>query len=294
MRACILCGQTGPFPALYARGGHTLVRCPRCRLVFLDPQPDPAALERAYYHDAAFSQALVGELRGTTLERAREKLAFLGGVARPGLRVLDVGASSGAWLEVAAAAGMTGVGIELGAATAASARERGLDVRTGTLQLIAPELPATGFDLITFWDVLEHLPDPRTELALARDLLAPGGAVAATFPNVDGLYPRLTRRLLTPLTGAWEHPELPVHFYDLSPMTARRLFAGQGLTVASVTTYATPYTHFQETSLAPGVTGHGRRGKAVRAAFDLLHRAAYPVARRTDRGNAMAVLAHRG
>ncbi len=292
-RACIVCGGHGPFGVLHTRDGFVLVRCPACRLVFQDPPPDEALLERAYYHDEAFSRALLGELRQTTLDRAHEKLAPLraAGVLRPGLRVLDVGASSGAWMEVALGEGLEAVGVELGAATAAAARARGLDVRTGTLAQALDGLGDARFDLITFWDVLEHLPDPRHELRLARGLLAPGGHVAVTFPNVEGLYPRLTYRLLRRVTGVWEHPELPVHLYDFSPRTARRMLEAVDYEVLTVATSATPYDFLRATALSPARTGHGRRGRLVRGAFDALHRVAYPLARLSDRGNAQFVLA---
>lgn len=293
-RECIVCGSRGPFGAIYERDGFTLVRCPECALVFQEPQPGADLLAKAYYHDERFAQALMGDLRETTLERAREKLVHLKatGTARAGLRVLDVGASSGAWLEVAREAGMDAIGVELGEATAAGARARGLDVRTGTLEDALPGLGEQRFDLITFWDVLEHVPDPRHELRLAHELLAPGGHVAATFPNVEGLYPRLTYRLLTRRTGVWEYPELPVHFYDFSPRTARRLLTGLEFEVEAVRTFATPYSFYRATSLSPQRTGPGRRRAALRAAFWGLHAVAYPMARVTGRGNAQFVLAH--
>ncbi|MGH2917566.1 MAG: hypothetical protein ACRDLS_03060, partial [Solirubrobacteraceae bacterium] len=114
-RRCILCDRGEPFEPLFAQGEHRLVRCPGCRLVFQHPQPADGVLADAYYHDPDFTDALFGPLRELTLERAREKLAPLrrAGAVRDGARVLDVGASSGAWLEVAAEHGLDGVGVEL-------------------------------------------------------------------------------------------------------------------------------------------------------------------------------------
>jgi SAM-dependent methyltransferase len=269
-----------------------MVRC-RCGLVFQDPQPDDETLMNSYYHDQGFSDSLLGELRTITLRNAREKLARLrvADALAPGIRVLDVGASSGAWLEVAQDAGMQATGVELGEATAASARGRGLDVRTGTLEQALPGLEGERFDLITFWDVLEHLRDPRHELALAQRLLVPGGRVAASFPNVEGLYPRLTYRLLARRTGVWEYPELPVHLYDFAPRTARRLLERLGYAVDRIKSFGTPYGFYRSTSLSPERTGPGLRGRALRAAFEALHLTAYPIARLTDRGNALFVLA---
>lgn len=294
-RRCILCDRSEPFTPFFAQSGHTMVRCPGCRLVFQHPRPPADALAAAYYHDPGFTHALFGPLRELTLQRARDKLGPLrrAGALRDGGRVLDVGCSSGAWLEVAAEHGMRASGVELGEATASAARERGLDVQTGTLEQALPGLGGERFDLITFWDVLEHLPDPRHELSIAAGLLAPGGVVAATFPNVEGWYPRLTYRLLARPTGIWEYPELPVHLYDFAPSTARTLFARCGLPQQDVETSATPFAFYRETSLSPARLGSTRRGRALRVAFEALRVPVYPLARLAGRGNSMFVAARR-
>jgi SAM-dependent methyltransferase len=292
-RECIVCASGGPFPGLYERDGFRLVRCPACSLVFQHPQPSDEVLAGAYYHDEEFARRLFGDLRRVTLDNAGRRLRHLrgSGALRPGMRVLDVGTASGAWLEVAAREGMTATGIEIGAETARLAREGGLDVRTGTLGDVLPELEGERFDLITFWDVLEHLRDPREELTQARGLLREGGRLAATFPNVEGLYPRLTYRLMASRNGIWEYPELPVHLYDFSPVTATRLLEGSGFAVERIGTFGTPFRAYRETTLSRRRTGTGARAALVRAAFEGLHLVAYPVAALVDRGNSMFVLA---
>jgi SAM-dependent methyltransferase len=294
-RRCIVCDSAGPFAFVFSVGGYRLVRCPGCHLVFQDPQPSDRVLADSYYHDREFSEALFGELRAGTLELARHKLGLLEGAGgvRPGGRALDVGCASGAWLEVARSAGLTATGVEIGEATAEGARGHGLDVRTGTLEEALPELEAERFDLITFWDVLEHLRDPRHELALAARLLAPGGLVAATFPNVEGWYPRLTYRLLARRTGVWEYPELPLHLYDFSPTTARCMFERTGYRVVGLRTHPTPFEFYRETSLSPQRLGRGRRGRVLRLAFEALRVGVYPVARLWDRANSLFLVATR-
>lgn len=291
-RRCIVCDCTPPFPFVFARDGHRLVRCPTCDLVFQDPQPDEEVLAASYYHDPAFTRALSGPLRDVTFERARAKLALLRRAlrVRRGQRVLDVGCSSGAWLAVAGDEGMRATGVEIGATTAEHARRRGLDVRTGTLEEALPELEAERFDLVTFWDVLEHVRDPRRELELAARLLAPGGAVAATFPNVEGWYPRLTYRLLARRTGVWEYPELPVHLYDFAPSTARRLLERTGLEAMVLRTFPTPFDFYRSTVLSPAVLGRDVRAWALRSTFEALRLAVYPLARVADRSNSIFVV----
>lgn len=292
-RRCIACDRPGPFTLKFqARAkDYRMVSCPDCGLVFQDPQPGDDVLEVSYYHDTGFSHALLGPLRELTLTRAREKLPLLrsAGAVRAGLRVLDVGCSSGAWLEVAAEQGMDAIGIELGEQTSEDARRRGLDVRTGTLERVAPQLEGERFDLITFWDVLEHLRDPRLELSLAAQLLNPGGIVAATFPNVAGWYPSVTYRLLATRTGTWEYPELPVHLYDFAPSTARRLLERTGYRVVAMRTCETPFDHYRQTTLSPAQVGGGRRGAAIKACYEALRIAVYPAARVFDRGNTLFV-----
>ena len=292
-RRCILCDSPGPFEFVFASGGYTLVRCPDCRLVFQEPQPDDHVLVEGYYHDPAFSEDLAGRFRDFALQRAREKLELLRGssAVRPGARALDVGCCSWSWLEVAAAEGMAAIGVEIGEATAAAARTRGLDVRTGTLEEALPGLAGQRFDLITFWDVLEHLRDPRRELALARELLVPGGLVAATFPNVEGWYPRATYRLIARRTGKWEYPELPLHLYDFGPRTARRLFERTGYRVVDLKTSDVPFEFYRQTSLSFQRLGGGPRARVHRLLFEVLHAALYPAARLWDKGNALFVAA---
>jgi 2-polyprenyl-3-methyl-5-hydroxy-6-metoxy-1,4-benzoquinol methylase len=174
-RRCLICDAGPPFAPVFQKDQWTLVRCDGCGLVFQEPQPTAEHLSRTYYTDESHSDALLGTMREWTLERAREKVPLLrgAGVALRGARILDVGCSSGAWLEVAAGEGAHATGIELGPKTAADARERGLDVRTGTLTDAAADLPPGGFDLINFWDVLEHLSDPRVELDATRGCWPP-------------------------------------------------------------------------------------------------------------------------
>ncbi len=291
---CPVCGGRPPWRPVYARWGFHLVRCGGCELMFQDPQPSDEVLAEAYYFDPEFTDALAGAYREWTLAQARQHGDVLARIAPqvPG-RVLDVGCSSGAWLEVAAGRGWRGTGVELGPTTAEAARRRGLDVRTGTLADTFGELAADAFDLVTFWDVLEHVRSPAEELELARGLLAPAGRVAVSCPNVEGWYPRATYRLFARLTGVWEHPELPVHLWDFSPRTLGRLLERSGFRVVAARTQGTPFGALRDLKLGEAAVGTGRRAAALRAGFDVLHRAVYPLAQAADRANSMVVVAER-
>ncbi len=269
-----------------------LVRCPECGLVFQEPPPSPEAMASLYYFSDELAGRLETDLRVVASKRAREKRSLLdeAGV-RPGGRTLDVGCSTGAWLEVARDAGWQPIGIEIGDAFAQVARGRGFEAHTGTLAEVAPGLEPHSFALITFWDVLEHLPEPRAALEQAAGLLAPGGAIALTFPNVAGLYPQATLRLLARRTGIWEYPEVPAHLYDFSPSTAAGLLGRAGLEPTAVRTTAVPFSHYRSTAMADQLAGRGWRGWVLRLAFEALHAVLYPVAALSGRGNALFVVA---
>lgn len=297
VRVCIVCGRSGPFPTLYVRDGFTLVRCPGCGLVFQDPQPTDADLRQTYYHDSEWTRAqLVEPMRTKLIERAQWQVAMLkqAGIRGNGQRLLDVGCAAGTFMMFAQQAGWQATGVEVGEATAQAARSRGLDVRTGTLRDVFRELEPGSFDLVTFWDVLEHVRDPREELALTHELLRPGGTIAATMPNVSGLYPRATYRLIARRTGRWEYPELPVHLYDFDPRTFTRLMVDGSYGDVRVQTFATPFWYYRATSLARGALGGRIRGRLLRAAFELLHVVLYPAARMSGRQNSQFVIATNG
>ena len=128
-------------------------------------------------------------------------------------------------------------------------------------------------------------------LEAARDLLAPGGTVAFTFPNVDGWYPRATRRLIARRTGVWEYPELPVHLFDFSPRTASGLLARAGLTTHYARTTGVPFRFYRTTTLPPQLAHKGIRGQLLMAAFQALRIGVYPAAYLFGRGNAQFLLA---
>jgi SAM-dependent methyltransferase len=232
-------------------------------------------------------------MRTKLIERAQWQVDRLqqAGIHSHGQRLLDVGCAAGTFMTFARQAGWQTTGVEVGEATAQAARSRGLDVHTGTLRDAFPELEPGSFELVTFWDVLEHVRDPRDELALTRQLLRPGGTIAATMPNVSGLYPRSTYRLIARRTGRWEYPELPVHLYDFDPRTFTRLVIDSGYRDVRVQTFATPFWYYRATSLARSRLGGRLRGRVLRAAFELLHVVLYPAARLSGRQNSQFVTA---
>ena len=147
----------------------------------------------------------------------------------PALAVLDIGCGYGAFLIAAREAGCRVAGVEIDPAAVAAAREAGLQITEGSL--FDSGLPAGPWDVITFWDVLDHLEDPREALRLATDALAPGGLLLARGRNakmhasVKAWYARLR-----PLAAAMRLPDLStVHRWGFAPGGWVRLLQSAGL-----------------------------------------------------------------
>ena len=108
---------------------------------------------------------------------------------RAGLtNVLDVGCGAGDFLDLARTSGLRTFGLEFNPTAAAKARAKGHEI----FDQMLPDVPANvcpgGFDLITLFQVLEHVPDPVGIIKQAAARLKPGGYISIAVPSKSGLY----------------------------------------------------------------------------------------------------------
>ncbi|GEJ58677.1 class I SAM-dependent methyltransferase [Anaeromyxobacter diazotrophicus] len=157
--------------------------CEACGFLVQWPAPDPVRLLEAYGAVEDPLYLAEKENRYLTFRRA---LGLLGPPA--GRRLLDVGAYCGIFVDVAREAGFAAEGIELSRWAVREARAQGLPVRNETLSEAARA--GARYDVLTLWDVIEHLPDPRQELSAAARLLRPGGELHVSTIDARSLFAR--------------------------------------------------------------------------------------------------------
>jgi SAM-dependent methyltransferase len=140
--------------------------------------------------------------------------------ATPG-KLLDVGAATGFFVEQARAVGWDATGVEPSEWAAEYARnELGVDVQTGTLESM--QFPDGAFDVVTLWEVIEHLQDPRLTLAEIRRILRPGGRLVLSTPDAGSRAARLSgRRWL-----GWR--KVPEHLFFFDRANLDRLLGRAG------------------------------------------------------------------
>ena len=161
-----------------------IVRCRRCGMMYRDPQEED--LLAAYAAAVDEDYLMAWPARQATFERS---LAQLQRFTRPPGKLLDVGCSTGFFLRVAQRAGWNAIGLEPSRWAAGLARAEGLDVVEGTLE--SHPFEKGQFDVVTLWDVIEHVQDPRGMLGAAFRLLRPGGIIALTTMDTGSAIARL-------------------------------------------------------------------------------------------------------
>jgi len=113
-------------------------------------------------------------------------------VALAGARVLDVGCGSGVFLAELARRGAAVEGADLTDAHVLYARRKhGLTVHKRPLSSAFWSERRGTYDLVTLWDVVEHLDFPARNLREAADLLKPGGYLMLDTPCRDGVFHRI-------------------------------------------------------------------------------------------------------
>jgi len=206
--------------------GTALVRCRRCGLLYLNPRPSVKEIGAWYPADyAPYRSAIESEpsplmrfVRRVKLERRRKLIEKYSGLKTG--TILDVGCSTGLFLHEMQQHGWRALGVELISSAAEYARSLfKLDVFVGELPQ-AP-FPPGFFDVITFWDVLEHSFSPMASLSCAARLLKPGGLLLLNIPN----YHSLDRVIF----GAdWIGYDPPRHLYVFTRGTLSALLERNG------------------------------------------------------------------
>ena len=228
---CNLCGSLASHH-VFTKNRWRLVACDGCGLVRVDPMPSAEQVRHFYTPSAGYQFArLAGPTRYTRWEQRRSELlaAVTGPPPHAGARLLDVGCSTGDFLERARARGWQVHGLELAKHLAVFARvKRGLSVEHGSVDDVLQRFGAESFTAITLWDVIEHLPRPLEAMRTLAGALEPGGTLYVSTPNLAGWVPRFHWRTVRRFTGMWPHPEPPLHLHQFAPATLARLFAEAG------------------------------------------------------------------
>ena len=148
----------------------TLWHDPVADFHFFDPS---CAGSEKFYHDLTANPFYAAD---------KQEYRFAAANLVDGDRLLDVGCGWG--LFAAHVGNVRYMGVELSESAVAHCRDKGLDVRKQFASEIPAEFP-DGFDVVTSFQVLEHLDDPGQFLADCVNCVRPGGKLIISVPNAD-------------------------------------------------------------------------------------------------------------
>jgi 2-polyprenyl-3-methyl-5-hydroxy-6-metoxy-1,4-benzoquinol methylase len=192
---CDLCGSR-ELHALYTRPDEMLVaECKDCGLAFLNPRPKSGCIGKLYDEtyfqkssqdiQCGYSRYLSDDGRQVLLETARIRLGALKKFWSPhGKRCLEIGCATGEFCQVLAQSGAVTTGVDLSEFVIQAARDRypSLDFRIGDIEAVSG---TQKYDAVFAFELIEHVISPKEFLSTAKELIADGGLLVLTTPNLD-------------------------------------------------------------------------------------------------------------
>ena len=205
-----------------------LVKCQDCGLIYVNPRLDREKIIGTAGGGAWSQAALVNRgiyKHGIQHLKSLLTRSNLSQNRNPKYKLLDIGCGYGAFLDSAQQMGFAVAGVEIDKQIAEKARASGFVVYDDYLENL--ELPANNYDVITLWDVIEHVPDPVSLLAECHRLLKPGGIL---FYHTGNAKFQVTKgRILAKLRPNRGPNNVPIqHILHLDDTTSRYLLNRAG------------------------------------------------------------------
>ncbi len=219
------------------RPGRELRRCGLCGFGWIREGLTRSANGRSIYEDdsSIFTDQEQSDYYrdDSALDAARDKLSWVAQHATPGERLLDVGANVGFFAREAART-FDAIGIEPGRLTVDWGRSHlNSPISLGTIEEDRSDFHSR-FDLITMFDVIEHLPDPKQALTHCWNYLSPGGRLFITTPDAGSHMARL-------LGSHWYYIDLVEHISLFNRTNLGRLLQDAGFAVTNIRTIGRRY-----------------------------------------------------
>ncbi len=225
--------QTGQFTEGFEVKDHALsgknfrlIKHPELEMWMTSPVPEN--LEK-YYRSEDYlshsdrSRTLFEKLyQNIKFIRIKRKLRLLKKMAGETGKLLDVGTGTGTFIKAAREEGWTAFGVEPNPVARKIALEKGLEV---TKEL--NEVSANGYDVITLWHVLEHLPNLEESVSRINSLLKPSGILVLALPN----FKSWDAKHYGPY---WAGYDVPRHLWHFSKPAVIALFGQNGFKMEEI------------------------------------------------------------
>jgi 2-polyprenyl-3-methyl-5-hydroxy-6-metoxy-1,4-benzoquinol methylase len=207
---CQVCGSSSIKERFKIFGSKTICACANCGVEFLYPQLNDEELKKLYSETYYTPWGLAGTAENEALKRMKIatfnlRLDLVKSFVQKG-KLLDVGCATGYLLEAAKEKGFDVYGVEFSEYSAQLAKQKfgNEKIHNGILE----DSPfANGFfEVITMFDLIEHVRIPQVVLEKARELLSENGLIMISTPDIGSLSHSLMGK-------KWTHYKLEHFFY---------------------------------------------------------------------------------
>ncbi len=227
---CFICGQKKNkvlFELKKSQQGETfqIGECFVCGHVFMDPRPTTKELVKYYAQDYHYDGDFYNEVF------AKQALGFYNEIKsylKPKSTIIDIGCSKGYLLNFAKRAGHKVRGIEISSDAAIYVKKNfDIDVLVGPVE--KQKIKAKSVDVITAFDLIEHLPNPKKTISQMFEWLKPGGQMIIDTPNFDSIYRKISQ-------DRWVGFDMPFHIHLFRKETLVRVLKEIGFSEVVVET----------------------------------------------------------
>lgn len=207
-QTCLLCQSTNIL-GLKDYEKNFLVKCSDCSFVFSKKKP---AFEELFAHYSLYPR--LNSISPVTIRRYNKLLDKMDRFRRNN-NLIDVGCGDGYFLEEAKKRGWNVYGTEVTDDAIEVCERKGIKMYKGTLQ--ASRFNRNYFDVVTCFEVIEHINNPIQELTSFYEILRDGGMVYITTPNFNSISRSISG-------SKWNVIEYPEHLCYYTKKTLEKLF----------------------------------------------------------------------
>ena len=232
---CVICGGQGN--KWFSKGSRSFWKCKSCGLIWIPEglhcdESDVSIYEQdspVFFWDGNESYYL----DETNFQSCRKKLDWIKKYSSPNSSMLDVGANFGHFMHESKST-FNVEGIEISSTAVKWAKEKlDIDIKVGSIYDLhgCSENP---YDIVTCWDVVEHLTDPAAGIREMWEALNDGGLLFISTPDAGSLVSKL-------LGKYWHYFDIIQHVALFNRNNLSRLLTDSGFEVVGFTSFGHYY-----------------------------------------------------
>ena len=209
-KRCPLCSNENTNQR-FSLNDYSVYYCCDCKLEFNSNFPPNKTIESTFSKDyfsdiqrEAFDMAIMDYRLDGSYNLYKNGLELAEKFVK-GRKLLDIGAGMGVLMKIASDSGWQVEGVEISSYSTKFIKETyGFNI--SNQDLLYCDYPDSSFDLITFWDAIEHLEQPKEKLNKAYNLLKSEGLLLITTDNYNSLLAKISKLLYFTSFGLFDYP----------------------------------------------------------------------------------------